>query len=165
MKFNFPKSWKTINEKDFDTLGVIKGNVIMNCEGAYLRPESEQIITFYSYNNADADIIKNIKTALLKNEEENVLIDGLKEDEGFTDTSLSSLVWYEESEPNGIEYFAHISKMLTEAYVFQIYFWIDDKFYSCQCKLNNSNVTSIEDYFEKNEVIVEIFNCIKNVNK
>ncbi len=166
MNIKIPSNWKIIDKKDYNKYAVLNNGFLI-CEGAYLREENvNQVITVYRYENAEDNVLNEIKAGIIRNEKENELIDGLKTDENFEDTSVSSLIWSEDLVSDGRGSYAHISKVFndSEKYVnvFQIYFWKDNEFYSAQCKLGEMLTETIEEYISKNPVVVEIMRCIKN---
>lgn len=167
MYINVPQSWRKLSESQYQAYAVLN-NELMHCEGAYLKQNNglNQVITFYNYGMAEIDSLEKIKYNFLKNEEENELIDGSPEDDDFEDTSLSSLLWWQELELDGKDAFAHISRVISGensyTYVFQLYFILATNIYSVQSKLYDFDPSmSIEEYVDSNEVILEILNTIK----
>ena len=166
MNINVPQSWRKLKDSEYQTYAVLN-NELMHCEGAYLKQNDgvNQVITFYNYGTAEIDSLEKIKYNFLKNEEENELVDGSPADESFEDTSLSSLLWWQELELDDKEAFAHISRVASGensyTYVFQLYFILGTNIYSVQSKLNDFDPSmSIEEYVDSNAVILEILNTI-----
>lgn len=166
MIINAPSNWQKIEEDNYNKYAVMN-NEFMHCLGAYLRTSNgeNKVITFYDYGRAERNAIDQIRENLLINEEENRVVDGSPEDKDFEDTSLTSLVWYEKFIFRNNDAFIHISKVLADNGTYlnmvQIYFWDNENLCSCQCKLGNAEIESIETHVLEDDVIAEIIDSIK----
>ena len=117
-----PKSWKKINSKVYDQIGVVSDDSV-KCIGSYAIREKGKIIAinFYDYTKHKTDFLKDLDIYYDQIDELNELIDGNPFDEGYESTSVLTTLYHDYVSIANRKYYLSICKVLADRnYVYDI---------------------------------------------
>ena len=150
-----PKSWKKVNSKVYDQIGVVNDDFI-KCLGSYVVKEKGKIIAinFYDYTKHKADFLDELDVYYDQIDELNELIDGNPLDNDYESTAILTTLYHDYIKIANRKYYLSVCKVFADTqYVYDIQVFIKGKhgIYSLDVSLENLDEQNIIDSVQEIE--------------